>query len=599
MPDNENVHRTELPKIVDDGTNNNYGEWRTKSYHKLREWDLWKYIEGPTSIPPEIPPLRQPIEYHGLNDENELATVRVPGNVIEHDNAVRAAQPWMTSNNIALSRIVAALPSHQLHLVQHTTYAKHAWEALRSVYQPRNSLRATTIKGQIMSYRCTPDLKVSTWLNDMQNLYNSLCGLDIERMTDRDFALTILDLMPQDDGWRDFVSNLRGKVRESEARNLPIDSITFITAIRDEYWYRHKDDPQSTSTIFSARTEALKRPALPKRSRPADFVATSVAPSNKRPRNPNPDKANLRCANPHCGPKVGHDTADCIAYKGAKQGQYGEWWRGPWNIHLPEPLRTKENNIPPKSHPAYSRYRTTPSINNSQTNNVSFDRSTTARIEVIDDNSQANSALTPDTNFYAWSTQFEDTVAHTSLPVLNPALPRDNACHHDSGANRHVFHDKSAFEHYQTIPPLSVKGFGQNLSAVAIGRGTVRLQGHHNNQSCSILLNNVLHIPAARTNLISGVQLDKAGVVSTLGNNSILLSANGKVIISGSVVNDMYRLNLTIIKPETHTLATRLSSSPIPQSHSSLASRISPASLASRLAPPDESPGFYTASWGT
>jgi hypothetical protein len=198
------------------------------------------------------------MEYHSLNDENKLTTVCVPGNIIEHNNAVHAAQPWMTNNNITLSRIVAALPSHQLHLIQHTTYVKHTWEALRSVYQPQNSLHATTIKAQIMFYHCTPDLKVSTWLNDMQNLYNLLCDLNIEHMTDHDFALIILDLMPQDDGWRDFVSNLRSKVRDSNAQNMPIDSITFITVIHDKYWYRHKDDPQSTSTIFSACTKAQR-----------------------------------------------------------------------------------------------------------------------------------------------------------------------------------------------------------------------------------------------------------------------------------------------------------------------------------------------------
>jgi hypothetical protein len=217
MPNNETVHRTELPKIIDDGTNNNYGEWKTKSYHKLREWDLLKYIEGPTSVPPVIPPLRQRVTYHGVDDANNLSTTHVLGNEAEHQQAVLDTQPWMSGNNIALSRIVGALPSHQLHLAQKAQYAKQAWENLRSVYQPRNSLRAATIRGQIMTYRCGPDMNVAKWLNDMQCLYNSLCDHDNERMSDRNFALAILDLMPQDDGWRDFVSGLRAKVRDSDA----------------------------------------------------------------------------------------------------------------------------------------------------------------------------------------------------------------------------------------------------------------------------------------------------------------------------------------------------------------------------------------------
>ena len=43
IANDDTVHRSELPKIIDDGTNNNYGEWETKSYHKLRDWDLLKY----------------------------------------------------------------------------------------------------------------------------------------------------------------------------------------------------------------------------------------------------------------------------------------------------------------------------------------------------------------------------------------------------------------------------------------------------------------------------------------------------------------------------------------------------------------------------
>jgi hypothetical protein len=180
------------------------------------------------------------------------------------------------------------------------------------------------------------------------------------------------------------------------------------------------------------------------------------------------------------------------------------------------------------------------------------ERSATAHIESVDDSEHdnlVNSVMSSDTNCYAWNIQSDDEAVFATLPVLNQSLPRDNSCHHDSGANRHVFHDRSVFEHYESIQPLTVKGFGQNLSAVAIGRGSVRLEGTYGNQQCSITLQNVLHIPAARSNLISGVQLDKAGVISTLGNNIITLSMNKKVLVDGNIINDMYRLNLRVLSP--------------------------------------------------
>ena len=96
-----------------------------------------------------IPPLCELREYHGLNEFNEIATVQDLGNVDEHSHALVNAQPWMVGNNITLAWIVTAILALQLHLIQNITYAKQAWESLRSFYQPHNSLHAASMKGQI------------------------------------------------------------------------------------------------------------------------------------------------------------------------------------------------------------------------------------------------------------------------------------------------------------------------------------------------------------------------------------------------------------------------------------------------------------------
>jgi len=142
----------------------------------------------------------------------------------------------------------------------------------------------------------------------MHRLYSSLCDLDTDFMSDRDFALAILDLMPQDNEWRVFLSGLRTKVRDSDSQELPIYSTTFITAIHDEYWYRHKDDYQATSHIFSARFDAQRRSSTQKRPRNADASSGSAsAPASaKRARVQNADKANRQCASPHYGAPRGH-----------------------------------------------------------------------------------------------------------------------------------------------------------------------------------------------------------------------------------------------------------------------------------------------------
>jgi hypothetical protein len=84
------------------------------------------------------------------------------------------------------------------------------------------------------------------------------------------------------------------------------------------------------------------------------------------------------------------------------------------------------------------------------------------------------------------------------------------------------------------------------------------LEGRYGAQKYPILLENVLHIPAPRSNLISGIQLDKAGVITTLGNGTIVLSFNDKPIIGGSIVNEMYCLNLEVVRPQLPSLSSRL-----------------------------------------
>ncbi len=195
MANNGNVHHTELPKLTDSGTNNNYGEWKTKSYHKLHKWDLLKYVEGPNSNPPNIPPLCPLRMYYGIDDKGHLSTTHILGNAVEHEQALMAAKPWITGDHSTLSCIIVALPANQLHLMQHMQHAKQAWDNLHSHYQPQNSLCATTTKSQLMTYHCTPDMNLTTWLTDLQKLYNSLYDLGHEHMFNCEFALAILDLM--------------------------------------------------------------------------------------------------------------------------------------------------------------------------------------------------------------------------------------------------------------------------------------------------------------------------------------------------------------------------------------------------------------------
>jgi Pol polyprotein, beta-barrel domain len=75
-----------------------------------------------------------------------------------------------------------------------------------------------------------------------------------------------------------------------------------------------------------------------------------------------------------------------------------------------------------------------------------------------------------------WNTHLNNELIVATLPVLEVSIPHNNHCYYDSGANRHIFNNRSAFKSYQAIEPLAVKGFGHDLTTLAVGQGSVRLQ---------------------------------------------------------------------------------------------------------------------------
>jgi hypothetical protein len=75
-------------------------------------------------------------------------------------------------------------------------------------------------------------------------------------------------------------------------------------------------------------------------------------------------------------------------------------------------------------------------------------------------------------------------------------------CLPDSGTTSHVFNERDLFNDYQPIDNISVGGVGGTKTRVQ-GKGTIRLIAEHENRRCAITLQNVLHIPECKHNLIS------------------------------------------------------------------------------------------------
>ena len=275
-----------------------------------------------------------------------LTLFPIPGNAAARQKILDDAKPWLSQDKIARARIFRALSGGQLHLVRHTTYAKEAWDALRDCYQPPNSALGQSKKTALQAYLCTPDMDLAAWLTDMQRLYNVLLGVQPDAMTDEAFALTVLNQLPETSEWLSFAAGLRQRIN-AYAHAKPPTSITsreVITCIRDEHYFRTKNNPEASAQVFTARSAPSVNTKRTSATRP-DASGSSTAPAKRA-------RVQKTCSNSNCGRK-GHENTDCFAFGGGNQGNYSSAWRGPWNIHLPPTQRTRDNNVPPtKSQPA-------------------------------------------------------------------------------------------------------------------------------------------------------------------------------------------------------------------------------------------------------
>ena len=123
----------------------------------------------------------------------------------------------------------------------------------------------------------------------------------------------------------------------------------------------------------------------------------------------------------------------------------------------------------------------------------------------------------------------------------------------DSGVSNHCFADKSMFSSY--IPfekPSEGLSAGEGLVFSIVGKGDVKFQTYMNGKTRNIILEDVLHTPGLRSNLISVSKLEEkgAGVIFRNGKAIVELADSSKVL-SAVKSGRMYTVKLDGMPSET------------------------------------------------
>lgn len=558
--------RFSLEKLTDDGTTNTYGTWVGVAKSKLQLLNLWKYISGPESVAPVIPKLIADARFEATEESSgEKKWFIQKGNKDEVEEATKKAEPWARGNLAARTVLLEALSPEKRSLISEDDSAKFIWEFLTEEYRPLNFARSQVQFQNIMKFTCKPGMDVWKWCEKLRELYVELRNYSPTRIKDTDFAVTIANLLPATPGWAEFGGRLFDALTKAENEGKPLSSAAVFAMVRNYDWAQKKNDPQVAAEAYNTDT------LYPDSKRPGSPIANQTSSKRAKPSN---SKDQDYCENPKCSRPRGHKTRNCLCWGGEKCGQYPEGWRGRTDLHLPPDQRSDTN----KSTGTFKNKSKTfnqPRANAAHAANCSAEGS--------DDEAQVAAALCQEGEYYAFNVICgPDPVASVTcntLALMSTSNSKPAAdVYHDSGANRHIFYDKSVFNNYRKISHIQVKGFGSSLATSAIGVGDVHLAVTINGVMSTVKLSDALHVPSARLNLVSQGCLQRRGVDCIMKDGKVVLSTNGKTIMVGRIQpNNLYRLH---VQPISRNLAGRIEAN-----HASLADRISSAPLIDRISP--------------
>ena len=344
----------------------------------------------------------------------------------------------------------------------------------------------------------------------MVQLYQKLWDADPLMMLDTEFAKHIITLMSQSDEWRYCRDSLRDKVHQGEIMGRPVPSAVVLQRLQHE-----EVEKGIAPSIVSINTLVTKRklPDGGDGTLPSSYTARSSNQNNCKM-----DKAHQRqikcpapydnqqrsaphkiCENTYCETPIGHIKADCFSYGGGKAGKYPENFHGKRDIHLSPEARIaarRKNALEGKANEHFSGLADYAKDQDEDVEDV---------IGTVEDDFVFMLML-PDEESDEITVDEEIKV---NAIVCNTTVDQNDSIHHDTGASRHIFHKHELFHDYAMFEsPLAVHGFGMSLTTQAVGKGKIILKSMYDGIMCNFSVLNVLHIPTAHCNLLSGSRLD-------------------------------------------------------------------------------------------
>ena len=128
----------------------------------------------------------------------------------------------------------------------------------------------------------------------------------------------------------------------------------------------------------------------------------------------------------------------------------------------------------------------------------------------------------------------------------------------DTRATRHVCSNKKMFSSYQTIDNGEKIFMGNSSSSKVEGQGKVVLKMTSGKE---LTLNDVLHVPEIRKNLVSGSLLSKKGFKLVFVSDNFILTKNRMYVGKGYMSNGLFKMNVMTVVPPIKNINNKNTSS--------------------------------------
>ena len=114
----------------------------------------------------------------------------------------------------------------------------------------------------------------------------------------------------------------------------------------------------------------------------------------------------------------------------------------------------------------------------------------------------------------------------------------------DIGATRHIRLDKKMFSSYEAINDGEQLFMGNSSTSKVEGKGKVILKKTSGKE---LTLNDVLHVPEIRKNLVAGSLLSKKGFRLVFESDKFVLTKSGIYVGNGYMSNGLFKMNVMTI----------------------------------------------------